>query len=450
MGPMFWKPDKSSKLKKCSEFRSDSCDLTETDGCCAVIPCTYCLTWEPYGAEIEYGTADFVTDSWVGSIAGAAFRAYWERGYESGECEFVVTIDGEEVYRNDCYGGQSCRDSSDSADDVTIGYDTGLLTWTKKEPRPLEYIDDPDAPGCKTWACGECECSCDCLCVTLPTGEKGEICDVSYPCDMPIWQGTIGAYELSIALGRDAYGNCIITPTVNGDTRDAVLAPGCGSLDVTFTLYDGSSVRVRCKECACDINPPCEWCCLPIDYSFPSYPLGVMADIPFSLTGCKSYDGIFRADPGNKPCSEELVYDDIARFNSPFLQTDPVTGYSESGGSCLQTPCSIPFVYKLECTARYAEPGDDNACDRLWLWIGTLGGTQVGDTGEEPGGHYYGPASWTRVRASSCMCDDSGVIASFDAGFTNDCSYAAVGTIGACAGQALNCCQISCAATLTI
>ena len=140
MGPMFWRPGAPSKLRKCSEFRSDSCDITETDGCCAVIPCTYCLDWN--GSYSDTGIATWTGTGWSGTVNGWTVLLYWERGYESGECEFVVTVDGVEVYRNDCYGGQSCRESSDTVA-AEIDGQAGTLTWTKFEPRPLEYIDDP-------------------------------------------------------------------------------------------------------------------------------------------------------------------------------------------------------------------------------------------------------------------------------------------------------------------
>lgn len=222
-------------------------------------------------------------------------------------------------------------------------------------------------------------------------------------------------------------------------------------MSATITMYDGMQVVVACRICACDVNPPCDWCCLPIDYTNPLYPLGVMKDIPFSLVGCQNYNGTFRVNPANVPCQEELIYDDINTFNSPFLQTPSQALYTELAGVCSTTPCSTPFFYKLECTSRYLQPGDDSSCDRLWLWIGTRAITQVGDTGETPGGYDYGAASWTRVRATSCMCDSvDGVIASFDASFTADCYGATIGTVGSCAGHALDCCEVSCSATLTI
>lgn len=262
MGAQFWQPQVSTHLKKCSEFVSPACDPVQTDGCCAVIPCSYCLSWAVYGSDTVYGTAAFATDGWYGTIAGAEFRGYWEVGYDSGECEFVVTLDGVEVYRNDCYGGQSCRDSSDSAE-TNIYPDDGTLTWTKVEPRSLEYVVDPDT-NCRTHFCGGCECSCDCLCVEIidSTGVpiRGEICDVSYPCDGPVWEGTVGYYVLSMALGRDIYGECILTATVDGVAQDPVYVTGCANMSATIDLYGVSRISVFCKTCGCDDNVvyPCE------------------------------------------------------------------------------------------------------------------------------------------------------------------------------------------------
>lgn len=285
MGPEFWKLDKPSKLKKCSEFVSPACDTVPTDGCCAVIPCSYCLTWVPYGADTEYGTAEFDTDGWYGNINDVLFHGYWEVGYETGVCEFVVVLNDVEIYRNDCYGGQSCRDSSDSAE-ATIGYDTGTLTWTKILHRPLEYVVDPDTH-CRKHFCGSCECSCECLCVTIteyngPT-TTGEICDVSYDCDGPVWEGTVGDYVLSLALGRDVYDECIITATVDGIEQPSVSVSGCNSMSGTITLEDGTTIFVRCKVCDCSVSRICCDRCLPLD-CITGLPTDCVNGLPMTLT----------------------------------------------------------------------------------------------------------------------------------------------------------------------
>ena len=207
----------------------------------------------------------FLGSSWTGSIAGAAFSAFWDRGvYGDGECEFVVELDGEEVYRQSCYmDQQNCRDSSGEAE-ATIGYEDGTLIWEKREHRPLEYVTDPDT-NCKTWFCESCDCVCRCLCITIYDSagtqtDTGEICDVAYPCDAPLWVGRVGYFDLSLALDRDEYSRCIIVATVDGEEQDPVLAPGCTGLAGEIELYDGTRIVFVCKVCDCgEVVPyPCE------------------------------------------------------------------------------------------------------------------------------------------------------------------------------------------------
>ena len=256
MGPIYWNPQSPTHLKKCSEFISNSCTDEASLGCCGVLPCSYCLEFHPYGEPVEYGLATFTGSSWSGTIAGASFSAFWDRGlYGDGECEFVVEIDGEEVYRESCYmGQQSCRDSSDEAE-ATIGYKSGTLIWIKREHRPLEYVEDFDTY-CMEHFCDSCECSCKTLCLTIydPDGtqtDRGELNDVAYACDPPKWEGRVGYFDLSLALERDLYGQCIIVGTVDGEEQDPVLAPGCTGLAGEIELYDGTRIVFACKVCDC-------------------------------------------------------------------------------------------------------------------------------------------------------------------------------------------------------
>lgn len=260
LGPKWWqKPE--NKLKKCSERFTEWCDPTETDGCCAVIPCMYCLELEIYGQGIHYGEAEFPEGGmgWAGSVGGGSFFGFWEVGEYSGKCEFVVQWNGEEVYRKSCPDGQSCRDSSDEAA-VVIDYEDATLRWIKHEYLPIEYVKDES--GCTVHFCDDCECTCEELCVLVSEvldidyGDfretyYGEIANAAYPCLPPVWQGVVGSYDLSIALGSDEYGRCIISPTVNGIEQASVLAPGCTELDSTITLEDGSRISVKCKKCDC-------------------------------------------------------------------------------------------------------------------------------------------------------------------------------------------------------
>jgi hypothetical protein len=233
----------------------EACDAAPADQCCGALPCTLCLELEIYGEATTYGTATFGGSSWNGTVGGLAFVSYWERSYLSGECEYVVTLDGEEVYRATCYEGASCRDPGGSVG-VTIGYDEGTLTWTKHEPRPLALTIDPDT-GCNDFFCGTCRCTCRALCVEVAEviaygfvdTYSGELSDSSYSdCDPPVWSGTIGNFEISLALDRDDYGNCIVRATANGEETTA-LVTGCDDISGTVELYDGSSFTFRCKDC---------------------------------------------------------------------------------------------------------------------------------------------------------------------------------------------------------
>ena len=248
----------TTKLKACSEFTVEACDIAPADQCCGALPCTLCLELETYADGISYGTATFGGSSWTGTVGGLAFVSYWERNYLTDDCEYVVTLDGEEVYRATCYEGASCRDPGGSVG-VTIGYDEGTLTWTKHEPRPLALTTDPDT-GCNDFFCGTCRCSCRVLCVDVSEvlytdfidTYSGELPDTAYSdCDPPVWSGTVGNFTISLALGRDSYGNCIVTPTVNGEEQTAVAVTGCADMSGAVDLYDGSSFTFRCKQCEC-------------------------------------------------------------------------------------------------------------------------------------------------------------------------------------------------------
>ena len=255
MPPRYLKPASSTRLKPCSEFMVEACDLAPADQCCGALPCALCLELETYADGISYGTATFGGSTWTGTVGGHDFVSYWERNYLSGECEYVVTLDAEEVYRATCYEGASCRNPGGSVG-VTIGYDAGTLTWTKHDPRPLALIVDPDT-GCNDFFCGTCRCTCRALCVEVAEviaygfvdTYSGELSDSSYDdCDPPVWSGTIGNFEISLALDRDDYGNCVIRATANGE-EVTISVTGCEDLSGTVELYDGSSFTFRCKDC---------------------------------------------------------------------------------------------------------------------------------------------------------------------------------------------------------
>jgi hypothetical protein len=262
MPPRYLRKASPDRLKHCQERTFEACDNEPTDQCCGVIPCKLCLEWETYEGGIEYGSAEFGTASWTGTVGGGSFVAYWERDVYSNECEFVVNFDGEEVYRSDCYGGASCRNPAGEVA-ALIGYEEGTLRWSVYQPRELALIDDPET-GCRDFFCGTCRCTCDCLCVTITETDgniiQGELCTASYPCDAPVWEGTLGYYDLSIALGRDEYtADCIITLIANGEEPEPVFVTGCADMSASVTLYDGTIISVACKQCAC--VEPANTCC---------------------------------------------------------------------------------------------------------------------------------------------------------------------------------------------
>ncbi len=257
MIPNYLKRPSTTRLKPCQERMLETCDVVPTDQCCGVIPCKLCLEFEVYGDSTSYGSADFATSSWAGTVGGGSFVAYWERNSYD-ECEFVVTFDGEEVYRATCYEGASCRNPAGSAS-ASIGYDDGTLRWSVYEPRELALIDDPYT-GCRDFFCGDCRCSCRSLCIEVSEvlytdfidTYSGTITDTAYSdCNPPVWVGTVGNFSIRLALGRDEDGNCIVTPTVNGDELEAVSVVGCADMSGTVELYDGSSFTFRCKQCEC-------------------------------------------------------------------------------------------------------------------------------------------------------------------------------------------------------
>lgn len=258
MPPRYLRRQYPTRLKPCQERTVATCDSGPADKCCGVLPCKLCLEWETYSG-IEYGSATLGTATWVGTVGGITFVSYWERNYDTGECEFIVVFNGEEVYRADCYSGASCRNPAGEVS-AEVDYETGTLRWSVYEPRELQLIDDPDT-GCRDFFCGSCRCSCQCLCVSVREymdTTLGEICDIAYPCDAPVWYGTVAGYEISLALGRDEYGECIITPTIDGTEMSPVSAGGCASMSATITLSTGVVIAVQCKQCTCaDEAGPC-------------------------------------------------------------------------------------------------------------------------------------------------------------------------------------------------
>ena len=396
MGPLFWKHP-TTGLKKCSERTGNSCDLTETDGCCAVTACEYCLELEIYGEDPVFSEtpASFAGSGWSGTVGDHTFFGYWERNIYTDECEFIVLFDDEEVYHKSCYEGQSCRDSSDSTS-VTIGYDEATLTWTKVNPIPLPHITDPET-GCKTWFCGDCECSCECLCVKITevdtTTHSGEICNVKYECEGPVWAGYIGPYNLELALARDIYGQCILEVKVDTEEQGAVYVTGCKDLSATIELYDGTIIEVACKICACEKTKGCPCC--------PGWPLGASGSIAWTTSNVAPNDcdpispGIVEVT-GDFGCPAEIDNDTIIRTSSDTLH---VRVY------CDQETGQYVVKYKSAATS----PGGVLSTPELWEWVTVIFDLSCPDCADA----VYGVAAGTIDFTAYMACETSGGLTTY-------------------------------------
>lgn len=453
MPARFWHPKSPTHLKKCSEFVSPACNPVPTDGCCAVIPCSYCLMWVPDSGNTVYGTAAFSGTSWTGTVASAAFVGYWERGYNSGECEFVVTINGTEIYRVDCYGGQSCRDSSDSV--VTTIYAVpGTLTWTKVLHRPLEYVSDYET-NCLRHFCGSCECACLTLCATLIGPDccqvRFQMHDVNYQCEGPEWYGSdyCGStpYAVTIRItARDYDDACMLSGEVNGEALDEVELSSCIGWTYTWTLYDGTSIRVVCDDCNCENVDNCTGgCCWPRETSA-LYPCGVNVAVPYEISapGCD----LNGATGAFTPVSIDSQGSCGSCGASPPLEIGPTNGVLKvevpGFGYCWDTPCGMELYMILECDDSETAGYLDSCCGKFRLWIGT-NERMAGWDGTSPQG---GDPSiyWIKFAPSSCSCEPLAAI--FDVTLTPDCPTTY--TDGPCVGQPTCCDPICSSFTVTI
>jgi hypothetical protein len=401
MPPRYLRKRSPTKLQPCAERMVEACDNAPADQCCGVIPCKLCLEWETYTDGISYGSATFATSSWTGTVGGYAFVSYWERNYESGECEYIVTFNGEEVYRATCYQGASCR-NPDAEVAVSTSYLEGTLRWSKYEPRELALAVDPDT-GCNDFFCGTCRCSCDCLCVTVTEygGDisTGEICDVSYPCDAPVWEGAVGYYDLSIALGRDQYGECIVTATVNGEEQDPVSVTGCADMTATITLADGTTIDIRCKQCTCD-DGSCVGCC------FCSQSPATNADYVIDAPNCAELDGLTGNVSGPDTGTPTDCGSCVDLINSLQSHSVPTFVYDDSipeNGCVPQPGADFQFRFALRCGTNQpdseTDAGTTDPCCRNVRLV-------VLDAGTDTVQRIIAP--------SSCTCDpDTGLMAIF-------------------------------------
>lgn len=263
MIPNYLKRVSPTRLKPCQERMIATCDIVTADGCCGAIPCDLCLEWETYEG-IYHGSAGIGTSSWTGMVGGISFVSYWERN-ESGECEYVVTFDGNEVYRATCYEGASCRNPAGEVE-TTAGYESGTLRWSVYESREMELIVNPDT-GCRDFFCGSCRCVCEELCYSISDLElntaSGTLPQLAYTaCDGPSWGATftLGETEYTIyaELVRDPEtGGCVLQVTLNGEPVESVTIEDCKAISASWNLYGGGSFSLSCKTCGCNPRTGC-------------------------------------------------------------------------------------------------------------------------------------------------------------------------------------------------
>lgn len=459
MGPVWLQ---GGRFKKCDQLHTEPCDITATDQCCAVIPCSLCLRWEVYGEPDVGGIAAYDRDfnKWRGGFGTTQFEAYWQRNYQTNECEFIVELNGVVVAVRTC-ADLSCRNPGGNQS-LTINYDHGILYWEVYERRTLPRSVGYD--GCPTFFCGTCECTCKTLCVTIRAAIYGSTFTLdgqafvrgTAECDAPVWSGSVDValgglresiYVEFIMYRDDQTGDCLLGGSARGEHLIPQRMQAC-DVGATFELSDGTVIIAKCFACTC-ASTNCEFCCLPMDFSNPLYPAGVYKPIPFSFRcGAKSIDGSFATSPSNLPCTEQVTY------YGPTFTTPSQTMYVEgidAQGHCATTPCTNLFGLLLECTNRFAVPGEDSGCDRLFLWVGSTR-PLVGDDGSRPTGSLPDINSWVRVRPTACTCDEvGGVSGIFSFAITVDCSGLALGSpYGPCYDKILSCCDFTCSGTLAL
>lgn len=259
--------DKSNPNCGCGEEAVCNEAELQCDPCCRCIPQRLCATFEAYGCDCDGNTA-FLPLVGISEYQGDLFCDLETMDltvllhFENKICYWRVI--SEIFYIDELFEigpeKQSCE-KPELELEVSFVKCSGTLRIKRHELVILPpYIEGE----CNELPfCDDCECTCDCLCVAVigpygSTEDFGEICNTSYPNDPPVWEGTVGEFELSLALGRDGYGQCVIVPTVDGAERDPVLAPGCGDMSATIILSETRTIEVWCKRCDC--VAPCTCC----------------------------------------------------------------------------------------------------------------------------------------------------------------------------------------------
>jgi hypothetical protein len=211
-----------------------------------------------------------------------------------------------------------------------------------------------------------------------------------------VWEGSIGYYDLSIALGRDQYtGECIISLTASGEDADPVFVSGCADMSASVTLYDGTVISVVCKQCSCEEATECDVC----DCEFSEPAACVKGEL--TSTGDPCAGGVVSGGSTSVPSGKEawVVGEDIAiaRLFNGFNITIPCglmplnlvcvlvrraqspTGASPYVDNTIVQPCEYYFVvydvdfnvtfigyeYELCCGRAVAVP----TCQTRLSWI---------------------------------------------------------------------------------
>lgn len=195
-------------------------------------------------------------------------------------------------------------------------------------------------------------------------------------------------------------------------------------------------------ECCCAGG--CIGCCLPVDYTVPQYPDGVVKNIAFQFVApnCLALNGrtntFIPVNPTSAakgpcgPCTSYLGQNLVVLAGTKNFPLD----------ECMLTPCSINVCLILECgEGEEVAPGLDTCCGRMRLWIGTSE-PQAEDNGSRPAqASSFSCVSWKKVSPLQCACDpNSGVSARFPFSITFSCPKY---TTGPCIGQD-NCCKVTC------
>jgi hypothetical protein len=161
----------------------------------------------------------------------------------------------------------------------------------------------------------------------------------------------------------------------------------------------------------------CTGCCLPVDYTVPQYPGGVVKDIPFQFVApnCAELNGRTNTFAPVNPTSA------VKGFCGPCISYLGQNAVVLSGmrvmplaGRCFPTPCSVNVCLILECVdGETPTPGLDTCCSRLRLWVGT-NDLQADDVGQKPAAAgSLSCTSWKKVSASQCVCGVNTVSARF-------------------------------------